>query len=209
MTRARAYPLPLGAPARHHGAARLHADQLGGCARAQVAGYGGRVAVLIYPPVADAPANVSTLEAVRRQCGGMPVIVSGEEARDGEDGAAARGEEDAPAIATAAGEGATPPGQGGQSSRAGGGLVANDFTSFYVVASTNDRIVPPESHADALVEEMRQAGVRVTYDRRRLGAHGFGVTAKWAVPCLQWLREQLRAAEPEEAGTHTEERVTI
>lgn len=37
-------------------------------------------------------------------------------------------------------------------------------------------------------------GQHTTYDRRKLGAHGFGVTPKWTAPCAAWLQEHLGLA---------------
>ena len=70
------------------------------------------------------------------------------------------------------------------------------LASFYVVASTNDRIVPPEQHADIVVDGLRRAGAATEYDRRRLGAHGFGVSRKWTEPCGVWLKRVLQADGP-------------
>ena len=69
--------------------------------------------------------------------------------------------------------------------------VPDDFPAVYVVASTNDRIVPPETHADPLVDGLRACGVRCTYQRQRLGSHGFGVTRRWTQPCATWLQREL------------------
>lgn len=43
--------------------------------------------------------------------------------------------------------------------------AADRFTAFYVVGSTNDRVVPVESHADVVVDALRASGV-VTVDAR-------------------------------------------
>merc|ERR1712087_104918 len=67
--------------------------------------------------------------------------------------------------------------------------VPSDGAHVYVVASTNDRLLPPASHADPLVARLRELGVLVTYQRAKLGAHGFGVRKKWTYPCSQFLAE--------------------
>ena len=69
--------------------------------------------------------------------------------------------------------------------------VPADFPAAYVVASTNDRIVPPEAHADPLVAGLQACGVRCEYQRQRLGSHGFGVTRRWTQPCGAWLQREL------------------
>lgn len=62
----------------------------------------------------------------------------------------------------------------------------------YVVASTNDRVCAPGEHGDLVVGELEVCGLRCTYQRQKLGSHGFGVTRKWTSPCGAWLREQLQ-----------------
>ena len=56
------------------------------------------------------------------------------------------------------------------------------------MASTNDPHSAPEQHADIVVDGLRRAGAATEYDRRRLGAHGFGVSRKWTEPCGVWLK---------------------
>ncbi|KAK3238385.1 hypothetical protein CYMTET_51596 [Cymbomonas tetramitiformis] len=65
----------------------------------------------------------------------------------------------------------------------------------YVVASTNDQVCPPQLHADVVVEGLTEVGVRVTYQRQRLGAHGFGCIPKWTAKCTEWLRAELPLTE--------------
>ena len=66
----------------------------------------------------------------------------------------------------------------------------------YVVASTNDRMLPPHLHGDVVVEQLREVwGLECTYQRAKLGDHGFGVISKWTRPCAAWLRSVLLAAD--------------
>ena len=66
----------------------------------------------------------------------------------------------------------------------------------YVVASTNDRMLPPHLHGDVVVEQLRKVwGLECTYQRAKLGDHGFGVISKWTRPCAAWLRSVLLAAD--------------
>ena len=66
----------------------------------------------------------------------------------------------------------------------------------YVVASTNDRMLPPHLHGDVVVEQLREVwGLECTYQRAKLGDHGFGVISKWTRPCAAWLRGVLLAAD--------------
>jgi len=61
----------------------------------------------------------------------------------------------------------------------------------YLVGSTNDRVCSVSEHVDVLAEELREAGAQVTYQRAKLGAHGFGLTHKWALPAAVWIRSLL------------------
>ena len=61
----------------------------------------------------------------------------------------------------------------------------------YVVASTNDTMLPPAVHADLVVADLRLAGMECTYLRGRFGGHGFGLHRKWAIPCARWLHQKL------------------
>ena len=70
--------------------------------------------------------------------------------------------------------------------------------AVYVVASTNDRICSPREHGDFVVDELKNCGLHCTYQRQKLGSHGFGVTRKWALPCCTWLREQVLLPESQQ-----------
>ena len=65
--------------------------------------------------------------------------------------------------------------------------------AFYVVGSTNDKICPPESNADAIVQGLRELGFEVAYQRGKLGPHGFGLLPEWTAPCEAWIRRETAA----------------
>eukprot|EP00927_Polykrikos_kofoidii_P076845 TRINITY_DN73870_c0_g1_i1.p1 TRINITY_DN73870_c0_g1~~TRINITY_DN73870_c0_g1_i1.p1 ORF type:complete len:617 (+),score=78.23 TRINITY_DN73870_c0_g1_i1:375-2225(+) len=73
-------------------------------------------------------------------------------------------------------------------------VCPSSVPAYYVVASTNDRLVPPQEHADLVVNELRECGLTCEYHRAKLGAHGFGVQRKWTLPASVWLRRQLDLA---------------
>ena len=63
--------------------------------------------------------------------------------------------------------------------------------AVYLVGSTNDRVCSPTDHVDVLADQMKALGMDVTYQRGRLGAHGFGLTPKWGKPAATWIRRHL------------------
>ena len=69
--------------------------------------------------------------------------------------------------------------------------AAHQLPAFYVVASTVDRVCPPREHADLIVAGLTELGADVTYQKQRLGAHGFGCVAKWTHKAAAWLRSEL------------------
>mmetsp|Transcript_14561 Transcript_14561/g.31564 ORF Transcript_14561/g.31564 Transcript_14561/m.31564 type:complete len:353 (-) Transcript_14561:226-1284(-) len=69
------------------------------------------------------------------------------------------------------------------------GVVPEGLSQVYLVASTNDRMLPPSEHADLLDARFRELGVACKYQRSKLGEHGFGVRKKWTRPCAAFLRE--------------------
>ena len=138
-----------------------------------------RAVVLIYPPKVDSPAQLHALCAARRMHGAgrgaFPFFDDGVGVGGG--GGEQGGEQ-------GGGE------AGGEAGGAGGGPLAPALPAWYVVASTNDRICPAED-IDEICAELRALGARCEYQRQKLGAHGFGVAAKWSVPCGRWLRKEL------------------
>jgi acetyl esterase/lipase len=66
--------------------------------------------------------------------------------------------------------------------------------AVYLVGSTNDRVCSVHEHVDPLADQLCQAGARVCYHRAKLGAHGFGLTHKWAVRAAPWIWREMRLA---------------
>jgi acetyl esterase/lipase len=61
----------------------------------------------------------------------------------------------------------------------------------YLVGSTNDRLTPVVGNADIVAARLRELGSRVVYQRAKLGAHGFGLTHKWAIPAGAWILSEI------------------
>ena len=125
-----------------------------------------KAAVLVYPPATDGP-GVDTLAALQTECA-----------------AASTPDPGCPAAAAAAHRETPqahqfPPPQ------------THQLPACYVVASTVDRVCPPGEHADLIAAGLTQLGAGVTYQKQRLGAHGFGCVAKWTQKAGPWLRSEL------------------
>ena len=174
-----------------------------------------RAVVLVYPPLVDCPAQLHALETVRlrrqtmRMRGGSlrpppcaeispprsGVEASVEASGGGALGALAELEARVDAVRSLGearrADGPPPPaaacGAAGSSSHDD----ASSWPAWYVVASTNDRICPADE-IDEIVAELQRRGVRCTYQRQKLGAHGFGVASRWTSPCAEWLRRELQ-----------------
>ena len=128
--------------------------------------------VLVYPPLTDAD-GVGTLDAVRAAHQRTPGVHSSTVGAS--TGMRANAAMDAATATPTAAQDAAP-----------------TLPACYVVASTVDRVCPPNTHADVLVAELNQLGARtVVYQRQRLGAHGFGCVRKWTAKCAVWLRAEL------------------
>ena len=63
--------------------------------------------------------------------------------------------------------------------------------AVYLVGSTNDRLTPVVENADVVAVRLRELGSRVVYQRSKLGAHGFGLTPKWATPAGAWILSEI------------------
>lgn len=63
---------------------------------------------------------------------------------------------------------------------------------IFLVASSDDKLLPPNRHADLLAASLERACVPVLYTRGEFGGHGFGLEAPWPQDeCVAWLRSHL------------------